>query len=99
MSARLATAFTHMVTDCTHNQHRYHPTWERGHVVCLDCGKRAVCPVCLPQMPDTTQQLALCATHRPKEETTRAVTSLPAPMFANNRTAWRHAPRKLPLVA
>lgn len=47
--------------------HAYHPTWEMGHVVCLRCGKRAVCPVCVPQMPDTKQQLVLCAQHRPKE--------------------------------
>jgi len=54
--------------DCTMNGHRYHSTWTPGHLLCTGCGKRAVCPVCVPQMPNTTQQLVLCAKHRPKEE-------------------------------
>ncbi|MGB8347670.1 MAG: hypothetical protein WCD86_22495 [Ktedonobacteraceae bacterium] len=69
MSSRLAAAFARMVTDCTQGRHRSHATWTPGHVVCLDCGKRAVCPVCVPQMPATNHHLALCATHRPQEET------------------------------
>jgi len=55
-------------TDCVLNGHHYHATWTVGHFVCLMCGKRAVCPVCVPQMSDTTQHLALCTQHRPKEE-------------------------------
>ena len=69
MSQRLQAAFARMVTDCPAGRHRYRPTWTPGHVVCLDCGSRAVCPVCVPQMPDTTAHLVLCAKHRPKEET------------------------------
>jgi len=68
MSSRLQAAFTRMVTDCLAGRHRYHPTWTPGHVVCLDCGKRAVCPVCVPQLPDTTFVLHVCAMRRPKEE-------------------------------
>ena len=67
MSQRLTAAFARMVTDCPAGRHRSHPTWTPGQVVCLDCGRRAVCPVCVPQLPDTKQQLALCATHRPQE--------------------------------
>jgi len=48
--------------------HDYHPTWETGHVVCLRCGKRAACSVCVSQWPDTKLAFHLCPTHRPKEE-------------------------------
>jgi len=68
MSSRLPAAFTRMVTDCTHNRHRYRPTWTLGYVICLDCGKRAACPVCVPQWPDPPSAFWLCPRHRPKEE-------------------------------
>ena len=48
--------------------HRYHPTWEIGHFICTVCGKRAVCPVCVPQWPDTKLSLHVCDKHQPKEE-------------------------------
>lgn len=68
MSQRLQAAFQHMVTDCTQGRHRYHLTWESGSFVCLDCGARAVCPVCAPQWPDTTLALHVCPKHQPKEK-------------------------------
>lgn len=68
MSNRCAAAFQRMITECTHNRHRYHPTWTVGYVVCLDCGRRAACPVCVPQRPDTPLALHVCAKHQPKEE-------------------------------
>jgi len=52
---------------CTQGQHCFSPTWEVGHLLCTVCGRQAVCPLCVPQMPDTKQQLVLCAKHRPKE--------------------------------
>ena len=48
--------------------HRYHPTWEPGQVLCTRCGNRAVCPVCVPQWPDTTLSLHVCPKHQPKEK-------------------------------
>jgi hypothetical protein len=54
---------------CAHHGHIYSSTWEMGHFVCLRCGTRAVCAVCVPQWPDTTLALHLCSKHQPKEET------------------------------
>ena len=68
MSQRLHAAFQHMVTDCTHGHHRYHSTWTPGHLICLDCGTRAVCPVCVPQWPHTPLVLHVCQKHHPKEQ-------------------------------
>jgi hypothetical protein len=68
MSSRVQAAFLRMVTDCNQNRHRYRPTWTVGQVVCLDCGKRAVCPVCVPQWPDSTSAFWLCPKHQPKEQ-------------------------------
>ena len=48
--------------------HRYHATWDMGHFLCTRCGMRAVCPVCVPQWPDTPLALYVCPKHQPKEQ-------------------------------
>lgn len=48
--------------------HADHATWEPGQFLCTRCGQRAVCPVCVPQWPDTKLALHLCPKHLPKEE-------------------------------
>jgi len=68
MTAYLQAVFTRMVMDCNQGRHRYHATWTPGHFICTDCGKRAVCSVCVPQWPDSPSAFWLCPTHRPKEE-------------------------------
>ena len=63
------TRLQQMLAACDQGHHRYAPTWTVGHLLCEVCGKRAMCPVCVPPMPATKQHLALCVKHKLKEET------------------------------
>lgn len=53
---------------CRQGQHRWHPTFLSGQVICTVCGARGACPVCLPGRPDPRIHLVYCHTHRPEEE-------------------------------
>lgn len=49
---------------CLPGQHRWQPTWNVGEFVCLRCGHRARCSMCVVVLPHTLIILHACPRHR-----------------------------------
>lgn len=52
---------------CLPRQHHWQPTWSAGEFVCLRCGRRVLCPMCVVVLPRTPVVLHACLRHRMEE--------------------------------
>jgi hypothetical protein len=72
MNKQATLAHTKALANYAQDWHQWHPTFTLGEKLCLMCGLRASCPICLSRPPNAYTKLLACALHRSERKEAEA---------------------------